>query len=45
MPISKALWFAESPVWWYLLQMIARLDPKPEGTEWIDAYRRWARGK
>jgi len=20
-------------------------DPKPEGAEWIDAYRRWARGK
>ena len=21
------------------------LEPKPRGTEWIDAYRRWARGR
>jgi hypothetical protein len=31
MPISKALSFAESPAWWYLLQMIARSGSTPTG--------------
>ena len=43
--LTITLWFAKNPVWWYFPQMIAMPDPRPEGAEWIDAYRWWVRGK